>query len=54
MDEIWDHDTETDPNKIKTCISRLHSKCTMCDQSELAAARGHGYKAVLKDPQTIP
>lgn len=48
MDELWDYDSETDPNAIKTYISRLRSKCAMCDAFELTAIRGLGYKAVLR------
>ena len=49
MDEIWGYDTETEYDTIKTYISKLRNKCAMCEEFELIAIRGLGYKAVLTE-----
>ena len=52
MDEIWGYDTETEYDTIKTYVSRLRNKLSMCREFELIAIRGLGYKAVLHEERT--
>ncbi|MCM3702298.1 response regulator transcription factor [Paenibacillus macerans] len=47
MDEIWGYDSETEYDTIKTYISRLRNKFSMCKEFELISIRGLGYKAVI-------
>lgn len=47
MDKIWGYDTETEYDTIKTYISKLRNKLSECDEFELKALRGLGYKAVI-------
>lgn len=47
MDEIWGYDSETEYDTIKTYISRLRNKFSMCKEFELVSIRGLGYKAVI-------
>ncbi len=47
MDKIWGYDTETEYDTIKTYISKLRNKLADCDEFELKALRGLGYKAVI-------
>jgi DNA-binding response OmpR family regulator len=47
MDEIWGCDSETEYDTIKTYISRLRNKLSMCREFELVSIRGLGYKAVI-------
>lgn len=49
MDEIWGFDTETEYDTIKTYISRLRNKLSKCEEFDLIAIRGLGYKAVLHE-----
>lgn len=49
MDEIWGYDTETEFDTIKTYISKLRNKFSMCREFELISIRGLGYKAVLHE-----
>lgn len=49
MDEIWGYDSETEYDTIKTYISRLRNKLSMCREFELLAIRGLGYKTVLHE-----
>lgn len=47
MDGIWGCDSETEYDTIKTYISRLRNKLSMCREFELVSIRGLGYKAVI-------
>lgn len=47
MDGIWGCDSETEYDTIKTYISRLRNKLSMCREFELISIRGLGYKAVI-------
>ncbi len=47
MDEIWGYDSETEYDTIKTYISRLRNKFSMCGEFELVSIRGLGYKALI-------
>jgi DNA-binding response OmpR family regulator len=47
MDEVWGYDSETEYDTIKTYISRLRNKFSICREFELVAIRGLGYKAVI-------
>ena len=47
MDKIWGYDTETEYDTIKTYISKLRNKLSDCEEFELKALRGLGYKAVI-------
>lgn len=47
MDAIWGCDSETEYDTIKTYISRLRNKLSMCREFELVSIRGLGYKAVI-------
>ncbi|MEK5161139.1 response regulator transcription factor [Paenibacillus sp. FSL R5-0527] len=47
MDEIWGYDSETEYDTIKTYISRLRNKFSMCKEFDLISIRGLGYKAVI-------
>jgi len=47
MDKIWGFDSETEYDTIKTYISKLRSKLSDCDEFELRALRGLGYKATI-------
>lgn len=47
MDGIWGCDSETEYDTIKTYISRLRIKLSMCREFELVSIRGLGYKAVI-------
>ncbi|MCM1060785.1 MAG: response regulator transcription factor [Eubacterium sp.] len=47
LDEIWGYDTETEYDTIKTYISKLRNKFSKCDEFELTAIRGLGYKAII-------
>lgn len=49
MDEIWGYDTETEYDSIKTYVSRLRNKFSRCQEFELLAIRGLGYKAVIRE-----
>ena len=48
MDDIWGFDSESDYSTIKTYISRLRAKFEDCQDFELIAARGLGYKAEIR------
>ena len=47
MDKVWGYDTETEYDTIKTYISKLRNKLSDCEEFELKALRGLGYKAVI-------
>lgn len=47
MDDLWGYDSETEYDTIKTYISRLRNKFSMCREFELVSIRGLGYKAVI-------
>ena len=47
MDKIWGYDTETEYDTIKTYVSKLRNKLSDCEEFELKALRGLGYKAVI-------
>lgn len=47
MDGIWGCDSESEYDTIKTYISRLRNKLSMCREFELVSIRGLGYKAVI-------
>lgn len=47
MDGIWGCDSKTEYDTIKTYISRLRNKLSMCREFELVSIRGLGYKAVI-------
>lgn len=49
LDDVWGYDTETDYDSIKTYVSRLRNKFSACDEFELTAIRGLGYKAVIHE-----
>lgn len=48
MDNVWGYDTETEYDTIKTYISKLRNKLSMCGEFELISLRGLGYKAVIR------
>ena len=48
MDKVWGYDSETEYDTIKTYISKLRNKLSMCDEFELVSLRGLGYKAVIR------
>jgi len=48
MDDIWGFDSESDYSTIKTYISRLRAKFEDCQDFELIAVRGLGYKAEIR------
>lgn len=47
MDEIWGYDCEAEYDTIKTYVSRLRNKFSMCREFELISIRGLGYKVIL-------
>ncbi len=49
MDELWGYDSETEYDTIKTYISRLRNKFSMCGEFELVSIRGLGYKAIIHE-----
>ena len=48
MDDIWGFDSDSDYSTIKTYISRLRTKFEDCQDFELIAVRGLGYKAEIR------
>ena len=49
MDEIWGYDSESGEETVKTHISRLRSSIKSFAGIEIAAVKGIGYKAEIKD-----
>lgn len=49
MDEIWGYDSETEYDTIKTYISKLRNKFSLCHEFDLISIRGLGYKSVLHE-----
>ncbi len=52
LDEIWGYESDTEYDTIKTYISKLRSKFSDCEDFEIVAVRGLGYKAVVNESLT--
>lgn len=48
MDEIWDMDSNSTAKTVDVHINRLRKRFEGCDDFEIIAVRGVGYKAVVK------
>ncbi len=48
MDEIWGFDTESDEHTVNVHISRLRERLSKCNDFEIVAVKGLGYKVVVK------
>ena len=48
MDEFWDADTASGPRTVDVYMTKLRSKMSDCEDSEIVTVHGLGYKAVLK------
>lgn len=48
MDEIWGMDTNSTAKTVDVHINRLRKRFENCDDFEIIAVRGVGYKAVIK------
>ncbi len=47
MDEIWGMDSETDDRTLNVHVNRLRKRFSGCEDFEIRAVRGVGYKAVI-------
>lgn len=48
MDEFWDADTSTSPRSVDVYMTKLRDKFSACEDFQIVAVRGLGYKAVIK------
>lgn len=53
MDEIWGMDSETIDKTVDVHINRLRKRFADCDDFQIIAIRGIGYKAVIKNEKQI-
>lgn len=49
LEEIWGYDSESGDETIKTHISRIRKKLGYCNEFEIVAINGLGYKAIIKE-----
>lgn len=48
MDEFWDADTSTSPRSVDVYMTKLRDKLSACEDFQIVAVRGLGYKAVIR------